>query len=287
METRKTLSYSSVVFAGGGSRCLWQVGFWEEVSKALELTPRRIAAVSAGAAMACLIFSGKTSAVLERFKEATARNRRNVYLSNLFGDTPVFPHYAMYRRAILDALDGEGMDALHRGPDIRVLISRPPRMLGPRAATFVGILAYLVEKSLKGSVHPSFGRRLGFMPEIVSVRQCADASEVADLVLASSCTPPFTPILSWKGKPVLDGGLVDNVPVSVLGGMEDQTLVLLTRRYEESKIPRTRHLTYVQPSSPIPVSKWDYTNPEGLQDAYDLGRSDGEAFARRRTASTG
>ena len=282
METRKTLSYSSVVFAGGGSRCLWQVGFWEEVSKALELTPRRIAAVSAGAAMACLLFSGKTSAALERFKDATARNRRNVYLSNLFSDTPVFPHYAMYRKAILDALDSEGMNALYRGPDIRVLISRPPRALGPRSATIIGILAYLAEKSLRGSVHPSFGRRLGFVPEVVCVRQCVDAPEVADLVLASSCTPPFTPILSWNGRPALDGGLVDNVPVCALGDVEGDALVLLTRRYGEDKIPRTERLTYVQPSAPIPVSKWDYTNPEGLQAAYDLGRLDGAVFVNER-----
>ncbi len=279
------MSYSSVVFAGGGSRCLWQVGFWEVVSETLEFTPRRIAAVSAGAAMASLIFSGKAAESLKRFKDATARNRRNVYLANLFGNTPVFPHYAMYRRAILDALDPEGMDALHRGPDIRVLISRPPRFLGPRAATIIGILAYLAEKSLRGSVHPSFGRRLGFAPEVVSVRECADASALADLILASSCTPPFTPILSWNGKPVLDGGLVDNVPVCALGDVEGDALVLLTRRYGEGKIPRTERLTYVQPSAPIPVSKWDYTNPGGLQDAYDLGRSDGEAFVKKLRAS--
>jgi hypothetical protein len=36
---------------------------------------------------------------------------------------------------------------------------------------------------------------------------------------------------------------------------------------------------YVQPSRPVPVASWDYTDPDGLQAAFDLGRRDGEAFA--------
>ena len=31
-----------------------------------------------------------------------------------------------------------------------------------------------------------------------------------------------------------------------------------------------------------PVSAWDYTSPEGIQFAYDLGRRDGEAFLKIR-----
>lgn len=280
MQTNPTFSCDAVVFAGGGSRCLWQVGFWEVVSGAMGLRPRRVAAASAGAAMACIVFAGKTQETLERFKEATARNRRNVYPSNLFGDAPVFPHYGMYRGTILDAVDTATLRALHEGPDIRVLLSRPSRRMGPRLAAAAGILGYMVERYLKDPVHPSFGKRLGFTPRVVSVRECATVDELADLILASSCTPPFTPLLTWRGEPVLDGGLVDNVPVSILDGSEEPTLVLLTRKYDPARIPRVPNRTYVQPSRPIPISKWDYTNPEGLQEAYDLGRADGTAFCR-------
>jgi hypothetical protein len=31
------------------------------------------------------------------------------------------------------------------------------------------------------------------------------------------------------------------------------------------------------------VSAWDYTDPAGIQAAFDLGRRDGEAFARAST----
>ena len=87
-----------------------------------------------------------------------------------------------------------------------------------------------------------------------------DAEALADLVLASSCTPPFTPILHHAGRPALDGGVADNVPAGAVP--EAHTLVRLTRRYRS--LPRHPLRTYVQPSVPIPVSSRDYTDPRGL-----------------------
>jgi len=52
-ETRD--EFTSIVFAGGGSRCMWQAGFVEELRERIELKPVRIASVSAGAAVACLL----------------------------------------------------------------------------------------------------------------------------------------------------------------------------------------------------------------------------------------
>ena len=62
-----------------------------------------------------------------------------------------------------------------------------------------------------------------------------------------------------------------------------RVLALLTRRYGE--LPpgggEAPDVTYVQPSRPISISKWDYTSPQGLQHTYDLGRRDGEDFVAR------
>ena len=115
-----------------------------------------------------------------------------------------------------------------------------------------------------------------FRPEVVSVRACATPAALADLILASSCSPPMTSLLTWNGRHVLDGGVVDNVPVCALDDAPGETLVLLTRRYPA--LPAVPGRTYIQPSETIPVSAWDYTSPDGLQFAYDLGRRDGEAF---------
>ena len=76
--------------------------------------------------------------------------------------------------------------------------------------------------------------------------------------------------------------MVENVPVAAVGDSAERTLVLLTRPCPTAKIPQIAGRTYVQPSRAIPVNKFDYTWPDGLQDAYDLGRRDGDAFLARQ-----
>ena len=270
--------YSSVVFAGGGSRCLWQVGFWMEVAPALTLAPTTIASVSAGATMACYLFSDRFSRAVEHFKEITSLNERNFYPLNVFRGKPAFPQYALYRGGILAAIDQTALETLHDGPEIRVLITRPPRWAGPRLATFIGFFCYSLEKKLYSPVHPTFASRIGFKPEVVTVETCKTPEELADLLLQSSCTPPFTPVLYRNNGPVLDGGLIDNVPIRILDKNEENILILLTRQYPAERIPNIPGRTYIQPSQPISVYKWDYTNPQGLEDAYYLGRQDGQKF---------
>lgn len=275
--------YRSVVFAGGGTRCLWQVGFWNEVAGELSLTPATIAAVSAGAAMACFLFSRRFDKAVEHFREVTGTNSHNMYPQNLFSGHPVFPQYTLYRNGILAAIDGPALAELHDGPEIRILLTRPPKWAGARLATVIGFLCYALEKKLYSPVHPSLAARIGFEPEVVTARECRTPEELANLLLQSSCTPPFTPVLRRHGKPVLDGGIIDNVPARLIDDDGDM-LILLTRQYPRERIPSIPGRTYVQPSRPISIFKWDYTNPGGLRDAYELGRSDGQTFLKRYKA---
>ena len=60
----------------------------------------------------------------------------------------------------------------------------------------------------------------------------------------------MTSSLRWKGRYVLDGGVVDNVPVCALDDAPGATLVLLTRRYRA--LPDIPGRTYVQPSRRSP-----------------------------------
>ena len=94
--------------------------------------------------------------------------------------------------------------------------------------------------------------------------------------MASSCTPPFTPQIRRNGLPLLDGGLIDNVPTDGVPEAEGETLILLTRQFRE--LPVIPGRTYVQPSQPIPTSALDYTNHHALQATFDLGHRDGEKF---------
>jgi predicted acylesterase/phospholipase RssA len=276
-------SFKSVVFAGGGCRCLWQAGFMREAAPGLNICPNEVAAASAGAAIACMFYSGRTEFSLEYFKKSTSRNKKNFYIENMLSPEPAFPHYAMYRELMLATMDGKSFAKLKKGPDIRILMSRPPSLLGPRSATFIGLMAYLIDKHASGDVHPTLPTRIGYYPEVAVAQDCGTAEELADLVLASSCTPPFTPIMRRNGRTVLDGGLIDNVPMRALADTGGAILILLTRQYRESSIPRIPGRTYVQPSRPSPIAKWDYTSPKGIQEVFDLGRKDGEDFAKNFT----
>ena len=264
---------------------MWQAGFWREAAPALSLSPSVVTGVSAGAAIACLILGDVADRALSLFKELTGDNARNFYPGRLIGRRPAFPHEAMYRAALLGCIDPAVLARLHAGPELRVLLTRPPRWLGPRSGALLGFGLYEVEKFARQPVHPVLATRLGYRAEVATIRDCPNPEAVADLVLQSSCVPPFTPVYQRGGHTVLDGGIVDNVPVAALDARTapERTLVLLTRRYPT--LPSQR--AYVQPSQPIPIRKFDYTWPQGLQDAYDLGRRDGETFVRDRLRDAG
>jgi predicted acylesterase/phospholipase RssA len=272
--------FEQVVFAGGGNRCWWQAGFWDVVAPEIDLRPRLIAGVSAGAATACMLYANSSSAVLAYYAEKLRDIRRNVEWRNLLrrGER-VFPHARIYRRALKDVLGGQNFLRLRASaPEIRVQFSRLPRGIGPRLATGVGLLAYNAEKYWKKSLHPTFGRRLGFTPEIARIADCEAEDDLVSLLIASSCTPPFTPIEYRGGRPTLDGGMVDNVPVDATE-KNASTLVLVTRRYPQrpSSFVFEGRL-YVQPSARVPASSWDYTDFSSLARTYELGRLDGRAF---------
>lgn len=273
--------FQQVVFAGGGHRCWWQAGLWDVVAPRIGLRPRLIAGVSAGAATACLLYANDSREALGYYRRVLAGNHRNAYWAHLLRPgVPVFPHDAIYRRALRDLLGGDHFARLLRdAPEIRVQFARLPHWLGPRGAVGLGLLAYNLEKYWRKPLHPTFGRRIGFTPEVARVQDCRDDDDLVSLIIASSCTPPFTPIERRGGRPTLDGGLVDNVPVDAVDPQGGPTLVLVTRRYP-GRPERFRHAgrLYVQPSEKVPVSSWDYTAPERYDRAYALGRRDGEAF---------
>ncbi len=277
--------FYSVVFAGGGNRCLWQAGFWEVAAPALGLAPRVVAAVSAGACIAAMLLAGRTGESMAYMKARTGANPKNLYLENLFSRRPLFPHLGIYRQALLDLLDQQALDTLKKGPDLRVLLARPPAWAGPVMGVLLGFAAYTLEKHLRHPLHPQWALKAGFRPQVVPVSDCATPEDLAELILASSCTPPIVPAMYRQGRPVLDGGLIDNVPIAALAPHEFPALVLLTRRYPPELLRGHRDRVYLQPSRPVPVGKWDYTNPQGLQAAFDLGRRDAELMLQKGPAA--
>ncbi|SAL13926.1 patatin-like phospholipase [Caballeronia cordobensis] len=276
--------FDQVVFAGGGNRCWWQAGFWDVIQPELNLRPRIIAGISAGAATACMLYTNESRWVMRYYAEALRENKRNAYWGNLLRGQSVFPHYRIYRQALLDIFADRFHD-LAKAPEIRIGVSHLPRWLGARSAVAAGLIAYNIEKYVRKTLHPTLGQALGFHPEFVKAQECATIDDLADLILQSSSTPPFTPILRRNGRPVLDGGMVDNVPVSALDASPGLVLVMVTRLYPRERMFVVPHgeqqRIYIQPSRKVPISSWDYTTPSQMQHAYDLGRADGEDFLER------
>jgi predicted acylesterase/phospholipase RssA len=268
----------AITFAGGGNRSFYQLGLmnrWREL-----LLPRiaAIAACSAGACIATLLLSGREREV-KRFWE----QRRNGVTKNfqwrrlLSGQRPT-PHEPIYRDTLLHAFIEGGLEQIRAQPfPILILTTRFPRYMPGIAAALLGLCSYDLEKKLnKELIHPSFGRRVGFRPLVFDARDCETPAALADLIIASSATPPFTSVGSFSGRRLLDGGIIDNVPAFLADDAPGVTrnLVLLTRPYPPHVIGRQGSRLYVAPAAALPVERWDYTRPDLVEATIEIGERD-------------
>jgi predicted acylesterase/phospholipase RssA len=273
--------FDAISFAGGGNRCYWQGGFFEALAERFDLRPTLAVGASAGAFAGIYSLLGLGPQVRERVLATCGPHRRNFDLAGWRSGEPLCPVGLLYRSLIEDVLDADALIALKSRADFRVAVTRLPANMPPLLGAAFGIGAYQLEKHLFAPVHPRFGTKLGFKPEFIAVNGLATSTDLADALMASSCVPPFMPVIEVDGVPAFDGGLVDNVPVAPLAPVEaagGRALVMLTRRYRA--LPDIPGRTYVQPSQKIAVKQFDITNPDGIGAAYELGLTDGAAFAR-------
>jgi len=273
--------FENVIFAGGGSRCVWQLGFWHGANSAglgLDETASYVASTSAGCAMATAAILNREQEALDRFKALTAANPRNIHWQNLRpgSGSPLLPHMAMYRQAMEELLSKDDLDVLQE-KTLEFLIARRPGHLPGVLGPFLGFSVYGLEKRMTGRVHPRWSRKLGFAPIVADAGDAADVQELIAMVLAASCVPPVLPSPPYRGEHVLDGGMIDNVPAFLADQRPGETLVLLSKRYQRP-LPDVPGRIYVQPSAPIRMDKFDYANPDGLQEVFELGAADGRAY---------
>ena len=268
----------ALTLAGGGNRALVQIGLLRRWWPLLEPRVAAISTCSAGSSMAVSLFTGREREATAYWLGRRAGVTRNVHWGRLLrGERPT-PHTPIYRDTLRYALSGGGFERLRALPfPIFVLTALPPRWLPAPVAVLVGMSAYSLERQIRyGRLHPSLGRRLGFRPKVYDLRACTDPEEVIDLVLASSATPPFLPIGRHGGRPLLDGGLVDNAPAFVAEDTPGvrRHLVLLTRPYPEGSVGHKGNRWYLCPSEPVPISRWEYTRPDLVEATIALGDRD-------------
>lgn len=267
-----------LTLAGGGNRSFYQQGLLEEWGDAVWSRVAAVSSCSAGAAIGLLMLSGR-SAQARAYWDALRRGlTRNVNLTRALKREPIAPHGHIYRSTIVHAMERGGLERIKALPfPFYVLCSIPPAHLNINVATWLGLGAYSLEKRLRPrALHPHAGALLGFRELVVDARDCTSPEEVADLVLASSATPPFTPVGRFRGTTLLDGGLVDNAPAYVADRAPNvsRNLVLLTRPYPRGVVGAHGTRLYVAPSEPVPVHRWDYREGAPVEETLALGRRD-------------
>ncbi len=277
MASRRNIA---ATFAGGGNRAFYQLGLlhaWED-----RLRPRlaSVAAVSAGACVATLWLSGRERITRDFWRARRTGVTKNFEWSRVLRGQPPTPHGPIYRDTLLCAYSDGGLERIQAAPfPLWVLTAAFPKVMPAAAGALLGFGAYNLEKRLDPArVHPQLSRRLGFRPMRIDARECTSPDELADLVIASSSTPPFTPVGRFRGTRLLDGSLVDNVPAGVA---EDHpavrgNLVLLTRPYPVDALGAHGNRVYVAPTRPVPIERWDYTQPELLDQTIEMGEAEAD-----------
>ncbi|MCB9756431.1 MAG: patatin-like phospholipase family protein [Myxococcales bacterium] len=270
-----------MTFAGGGNRALFQLGLMRRWWARLQPRVAAVAGVSAGACMLTVLLSKREEQVRTFFAARRGGVSRNLDWTALLRREPIAPHGSIYRDTLLHAYAGGGFERVKRAPfPVLMLAAEIPRPLPRALGTLVGFGAYQLEKQVRpGMVHPTFGRQLGFRPFVFDARACRSAAELADLVLASSATPPFTPMGRFRGRTLIDGGVIDNNPAFVTEQVASvrRNLVVMTRPYPSARTGLQGRRLYIAPSRPPPADCWDYRRDAPVDENLALGERDAAA----------
>ncbi len=268
----------ALTFAGGGSRAFYQVGLLEDWIDALEPRLGAVAACSAGAAMAALVLARRTEQARESFARRRIGVRGHLDLRRLLRGQRPFPHDAIYRATLTDALSDGGFDRLKALPfPVRILCATFPRRVRGPVGVAAGLGAYQLEKVLRPKlVHPSFPQKLGFRPRAWDARECATVEDLVELIVSSSSTPPFTSLGRFGNHELIDGSMVDNAPAFLAEREPSVTrnLVLLTRPHHPSRLGWQGRRLYIAPERKLPIARWDYTEHAPVDETLAIGRAD-------------
>ena len=267
----------ALTFAGGGNRSFYQLGLLNRWRDALLPRVAVIASCSAGACVITTALSGRAEQARQFWMERTRGITRNFDWGKLLrGERPA-PQGEIYRATLMETFRDGGLERIRDQPfPILVLASEFPGLMPRGLSVALGIGLYSVERSMRRAPHPVSPRYLGFAPVAIDARTCDSVEELTALILASSATPPFTPLGSFRGRTLLDGGMVDNAPAFIAERRADvrRSIVFLSRPYHASVLGVQRHRLYIAPTVAPPIGRWDYTQPHLLDATVAMGEQE-------------
>lgn len=271
----------AITFAGGGNRAFYQLGLLNVWGARLFPRVGCFATCSAGACVAALLLSGRRVEVSEYWRSLSGGLKKNFEWGRLLSGQRPTPHEPLYRDMLLYAFASGGLERIRSQPfPFLVLTTTLPKRVPTIAATLLALCAYKLEQvTRKGEVHPTYGRRVGFGALAFDARACETPTELADLIIASSATPPFTSVGRFGGRRLLDGGVIDNVPAFLADEVAGITrnLVMLTRPYPPELTGQRGSRLYFAPREPLPIGRWDFTRPDLLEATVATGERNARA----------
>ncbi|MBI3394352.1 MAG: patatin-like phospholipase family protein [Spirochaetia bacterium] len=279
-----------LALSGGGCKAFFGLGVGKVLLEAgIPITA--ISGTSAGSAMALSLVSGVADSVVSYFYAVTYRNRSNFYWSRLLRGKRPFPHERMYRRTIATYTDYEVVRKSHIKVAINTLLVPPERFPLDQPLRRFRLLAEVgqafrdelknAEKGIFKPLMPGVAMRAGLEEVIFRNEDFTSNRKAEDIILAASSAPPLVAFQRMDdGNYYLDGGITNNLPVTQLG---EQDIVIavyyeeMTRRFFElSGGEDGRTIVYIRPDTHLPITTWDYANPTGVRQAYEMGRRAGE-----------
>lgn len=270
----------AITFAGGGNRAFYQLGLMNRWFSRLSPRLGCLATCSAGAWVAALMLSGRQDEVRSYWRERSAEMKKNIEWRQLIAAKRPLPHERIYREMLGYAFSSGGLERIRSQPfPVLVLTTAIPRRMPVVAALMLAFGAYkLDERKRDERIHPSYARRAGFSAKVFDARDCNTAAELADLIIASSATPPFTSVGYFGGERLLDGGIIDNAPAFVANEVRSisRNLVMLTKPYPPELIGRHDGRLYIAPREHLPVRSWDFAKPQLLEETIAIGERDAD-----------
>lgn len=264
-----------LTFAGGGNRSFYQLGLLNQWHESILPRTQAIAACSAGACVITTFLSGRKDVAREFWMKRTEGITSNFEWSRLLRGERPMPQGPIYRDTLRFTFADGGLERVKGQPfPIYVLAAQFPWLMPRTLSVALGIGLYSLERSMRRAPHPVSPRWLGFEPIAVDARECESVEELSDLILASSATPPFTPIGSFRGHHLLDGGMIDNAPAFVVERQHPEarhSIVFMSRPYHADVMGVQGKRLYIAPTRPTPIGRWDYTQPHLLDDTVAMG----------------
>ncbi|MEQ1658302.1 MAG: patatin-like phospholipase family protein [Hylemonella sp.] len=272
--------YHHIVFAGGGNRCWWQAGLIELLSQHRCWQARNLIGASAGAGIATAFATGRLHDALHSAMERFAATPRNIEWRELLRGKRPFMLPRIYPDWVASFLDATDLQKLKAGAlRLEVVITRPIRFLPLTLSTAMALALYASEKFWLKNFHARLPHHLGLRAEYLNLAGSTSLEQAHTLLLASGAAVPITPTHRVHGRPALDGGFYDSVPLPQDRADDPHTLVLLTRhRPDLPQIFELQHRVYLQPMRAVAAINMDCTSATNVQLTYEQGRQEAIAL---------